>query len=138
MLRKLENISSFLSFRDASIRTKVILAFLGVLLLILPQIVLTVTYMVDLFEDGENVGRSSSASLILGKIHTDLEDSFLGPYRQPTKSWRVMIVHFKRWWIRLKAQRSIFGSYKRKTRDSKRMSRRWRKRAKHLTLISIP
>ena len=80
MLRRLENMSGFLSFRDASIRTKVILAFLGVLFLILPQIVLTVSYMVELFEDGDSVGRSSSASLTLGKIHMKLEQGFLAPY----------------------------------------------------------
>jgi len=80
MLRRLENIGGFLSFRDASIRAKVMFAFLGVLLLILPQIVLTVTYMVALFEDGDSVERSSSASLILGKMHTQLEKTLLVPY----------------------------------------------------------
>ena len=61
MFERLEQIGDLISFRDASIRAKVMFAFLGVLLLILPQIVLTVTYMVALFQDGEVVDRSSGA-----------------------------------------------------------------------------
>ena len=80
MLQRIEQIGSYLSLRDASIRTKVVLAFLGVLLLILPQIFLTVSYMVELFENGESVGRSSSASLTVGEIHSKIEQNFLAPY----------------------------------------------------------
>jgi hypothetical protein len=80
MFERLEQIGDLISFRDASIRAKVMFAFLGVLLLILPQIVLTVTYMVALFEDGEVVDRSSGASLVLGELHTELEQHLIAPF----------------------------------------------------------
>jgi hypothetical protein len=80
MFERLEQIGDLISFRDASIRAKVMFAFLGVLLLILPQIVLTVTYMVELFQGGEVVDRSSGASLVLGEIHTDLEQHLIAPF----------------------------------------------------------
>jgi nitrogen fixation/metabolism regulation signal transduction histidine kinase len=61
MLKRLGDITDFMSVRHASIRIKVMLALLGVLALILPQIVLTVTYMVQIFESGEHVERLSEA-----------------------------------------------------------------------------
>ena len=73
MLKRLEDITQYLDLRSASIRTKVMLAFLGVLLLILPQIVLTVAYMVELFQAGERIDRSGAAAQLAGQIHLDLE-----------------------------------------------------------------
>ena len=57
MLKPLEDFADIISVRNASIRTKVTLALMGVVVLILPQIVLTVAYMVRFFEGGSRIER---------------------------------------------------------------------------------
>jgi PAS domain-containing protein len=80
MLGKLEHFSEVLSLRNASIRAKLMFAFLGVLLLLLPQIVLTVAYMVDFSQAGERIHRSAQATMTAGQLHRQLREALNRPF----------------------------------------------------------
>ena len=66
MRARFEDVADVLLMRNAGIRAKVTLALAGVLALVIPQIALTVAYMVELFGHGTSVDQLSTLSSKVG------------------------------------------------------------------------
>ena len=68
MKGRFDELAEALLMRRAGIRAKVSLALLGVVALVVPQIALTITYMVDLFAHGEQVESLSKTAASVGQL----------------------------------------------------------------------